>query len=84
MSELIVSGGDPESIAAQKNVLLLSDEAAIRGFVESVINHNPAAVTDVRNGEAKVIGFLVGQVMKESKGSADPKMVQSLIRELLK
>lgn len=49
----------------------------------AVLASNPAAAADVKNGEMKAIGFLVGQVMKESKGQANPQLAQQLIKKQL-
>ena len=80
---VIASGGDAVVFLEQKNMLQMSDEAAIRGIVQKVLDENPDAANDVRQGQDKAIGFLVGQVMKLSKGQADPKLSQKLIRELI-
>jgi aspartyl-tRNA(Asn)/glutamyl-tRNA(Gln) amidotransferase subunit B len=50
-------------------------------MVESVLADNPGAVDEFRGGEEKVVGFLVGQVMKASQGKADPRLVNQLLRE---
>jgi aspartyl-tRNA(Asn)/glutamyl-tRNA(Gln) amidotransferase subunit B len=81
--ELITNGGDTEEIAKQKNVLQVSDESAIAEIVSKVLSDNPQAAEDVRGGEMKAIGFLVGQVMKESKGQANPGLAQKLIKKQL-
>ena len=75
----------PEDIARAKNLLQVSDTDAIAKIVDEVLaSENCAkAVADFRNGEEKVIGFLVGQVMKASKGQANPALAQKLIREKL-
>lgn len=83
LAELLVGGGDPEKIAESKNLLQVSDEDAIAKIVEQVIADNPKAADDVRSGEMKAIGFLVGQVMKHSQGKANPALAQKLIRERL-
>lgn len=83
-----LSGQDalPENIAQYaegKGLLQESDEGAIAAIVRQVLTDNPKAAEDVRNGEAKAIGFLVGQVMKHSKGKANPQLAQQLIRKEL-
>lgn len=72
-----------EEFASQHNLLQVSDEAAIEKIVQTVLQANPKASQDVQNGEAKAIGFLVGQVMKESKGQANPQLAQRLIKTQL-
>lgn len=81
--ELITKGGDAEAIASENNLLQVSDESAIVKIVDTVLAANPQAAKDVRAGEMKAIGFLVGQVMKESKGQANPGMAQELIKKQL-
>ncbi len=74
---------DPMELAKKKGVLQVSDEGEIEKIVATVLKENPKATKDVRNGETKVIGFLVGQVMKESRGKANPTMAQELIKKQL-
>jgi aspartyl-tRNA(Asn)/glutamyl-tRNA(Gln) amidotransferase subunit B len=63
---------------------VVSDEGEIEKIVAKIIKENPKAAEDVKNGEMKAIGFLVGQVMKESKGKANPGLSQKLIKKNLK
>lgn len=81
--ELLKSGGDPEAVAAGKNLLQVSDEGEIAKIVKQVLADNPKAAEDVKNGEMKAVGFLVGQVMKQSKGQANPSLAQDLIKKQL-
>ncbi len=83
LDELLANGGDAEEIAQQKNLLQVSDEAAIIAIVDTVLAENEKAANDVRNGEMKAIGFLVGQVMKASQGKANPALAQQLIKKQL-
>ena len=76
----------PESIekyADEQGFIQVSDSGAIEQIVIDVITANPDAANDVRNGEMKAIGFLVGQVMKQSQGKANPGMAQELLRKHL-
>lgn len=81
--ELVQNGGDPEKIAEEKNLLQVSDEGEIAKIVADVLAANPQAATDVKAGEMKAIGFLVGQVMKASQGKANPGLAQELIKKQL-
>ncbi len=83
LAEMIEKGGEPLTIAKEQDLLQVSDEGAIQLIVEKVLAANPQAATDVKNGEMKAIGFLVGQIMKESKGKANPGLAQSLIKKQL-
>lgn len=71
----------PSEIAKENNLLQVSDEGEIEKIVQGVLDSNPGAVADIKNGEMKAIGFLVGQVMKASKGQANPAMAQQLIKK---
>jgi aspartyl-tRNA(Asn)/glutamyl-tRNA(Gln) amidotransferase subunit B len=84
LAELQNSGGDAESIAQAKNLIQESDEVAILAIVQTVLADNAKAAEDVKNGEMKAIGFLVGQVMKLSQGKANPALAQQLIKKQLK
>lgn len=83
LAELVRNGGSVESIATELDVLQESDEGALGEIVDQVLAANEKAAADVAAGEMKAIGFLVGQVMKASKGKANPGMVQKLIKEKL-
>jgi aspartyl-tRNA(Asn)/glutamyl-tRNA(Gln) amidotransferase subunit B len=83
LGEMLKTGGEPEKIAADKNLLQVSDEGEIAKIVEQVLSENQKAAEDVKNGEMKAIGFLVGQVMKASKGKANPQLAQDLIKKQL-
>jgi aspartyl-tRNA(Asn)/glutamyl-tRNA(Gln) amidotransferase subunit B len=83
LAELLRNGGDAEEIAKQKNLLQVSDEGEIIKIVDQVLADNAKAADDVKNGEMKAIGFLVGQVMKASQGKANPALAQQLIKKQL-
>ena len=84
-NELLNSEKSPREIAEEKNLLQVSDEGAIAAIVDEVLA-DPAsakAIEDIKAGNDKVIGFLVGQIMKKSQGKANPALAQKLIREKL-
>ena len=83
LAEVLKTGADPEEIAQAKNLLQVSDEGAIAEIVSKVIEENETAANDVRRGEMKAIGFLVGQVMKQSQGKANPALATELIKKQL-
>lgn len=83
LRQMVRTGGAPHKIAADLNILQVSDEAEISMVVAMVLQENDKAANDLRRGEAKAIGFLVGQVMKISKGKANPAIAQELIRKQL-
>lgn len=83
LADMLRTGEDPAAIAERKNLIQESDESAIAEIVAKVLADNPKAAEDVKGGEMKAIGFLVGQVMKESKGKANPGLAQQLIKKQL-
>lgn len=72
-------GGNPTSIVEEKGWVQISDEGKLKEIVLEVIQANPQSVADYKNGKDRALGFLVGQVMKATKGKANPKMVNELI-----
>jgi len=74
---------DIEAFAKQHNLIQESDSGAIEAIVKKVIEENPKAAEDVKNGEMKAIGFLVGQIMKQSQGRANPGLAQDIIKKQL-
>jgi aspartyl-tRNA(Asn)/glutamyl-tRNA(Gln) amidotransferase subunit B len=81
--ELIETGKDPQTIVEEQGLVQISDEGAIKAIVERVVDNNPQSVADFKAGKEKAIGFLVGQIMKETKGKANPGLVNKLILESL-
>ncbi len=81
--EMIETGKQPQQIVEEKGLVQISDEGAIKSVVEQVVANNPQSVADYKAGKEKAIGFLVGQVMKETKGKANPGLVNKLIVEVL-
>lgn len=84
-NDVMAGASNPRKIAEEKNLLQVSDEGAIAAIVDDVLA-DPAsqkAVEDIRGGNDKAIGFLVGQIMKKSQGKANPALAQKLIRERL-
>ncbi len=77
-------GGNPEDIAKEKGLLQESNTDAIKEIVQNVINANEKVVADYKSGNENSLKFLMGQVMKESKGSANPQVATEVLKELLK
>ena len=77
------SGDAPAKIVEEKGLVQITDESAIKEMVISVINENEQSVQDFLNGKDKAVGFIVGQVMKASRGKANPGVVNKLIMEEL-
>lgn len=81
--EMWTSRKDAEVIVKEKGLVQISDSSEIVAIVEGVIAANPQSVADYKAGKDKAIGFLVGQIMKQTKGRANPDMVNTLLRERL-
>jgi aspartyl-tRNA(Asn)/glutamyl-tRNA(Gln) amidotransferase subunit B len=79
--EMVKTRKKPEQIVKEKNLIQISDSNALEKVLLEVFEENPDEATRLREGEKKLIGFFVGQVMKKTKGKADPKEVSRLISE---
>ncbi len=75
---------DPEDIIDEKGWVQISDEAAIKDVVLKVLEANPQSVADYKGGKDKALGYLVGQAMKETRGKANPQMLNKMFLEELK
>ena len=82
-AELVSSGGTPRQIVDRDGLAQVTDESSIEPDVDAVIAENAETVQKYRDGNQKVLGFLVGQVMRVTKGSADPTLTNRLLRELM-
>ncbi|ACU88424.1 Asp-tRNA(Asn)/Glu-tRNA(Gln) amidotransferase subunit GatB [Desulfomicrobium baculatum] len=81
--ELFETGGDPEAYVKAKGLVQISDTSAIEGLVDEVLAENPSEVERYKGGDKKLTGFFVGQVMKKSKGKANPGLVNQLLAKKL-
>ncbi|MEX1134889.1 MAG: Asp-tRNA(Asn)/Glu-tRNA(Gln) amidotransferase subunit GatB [Acidimicrobiia bacterium] len=80
----VLSGeGSPARVAASRDLIQISDRASLGDLVAKMLESNPKAVEGYRGGDEKVVGFLVGQVMRATQGKADPRVVDELLREQL-
>ena len=77
-------GKSPSEIIKEKGMEQISDKGKIESIVEKIIKDNPDAVKKIKSGQSGVIGFLVGQVMRETKGRANPGLVNEIIRTKIK
>jgi len=73
--------GNPATVARERDLIQISDAGALTAEIEHVLAAHPEEYQQLRDGEAKVVGFLVGQVMKATAGKADPKVVSTILRE---
>ncbi|MBC1613864.1 Asp-tRNA(Asn)/Glu-tRNA(Gln) amidotransferase subunit GatB [Listeria welshimeri] len=79
--ELAQNGGDAEQVVKDKGLVQISDEGALRTIIGEILDNNEQSITDYKNGKDRAVGFLVGQVMKATKGQANPPMVNKLLLE---
>lgn len=79
--KMFEEGVDPEEYIKREGLNQVEDEGLIVKIVETVLSNNLQSIEDIKNGKDRAFGFLVGQVMKESKGKANPQMVNELIRK---
>ncbi|MCP4138006.1 MAG: Asp-tRNA(Asn)/Glu-tRNA(Gln) amidotransferase subunit GatB [bacterium] len=79
LQEMLESGKNPETIVEEKGLKQVTDVSSIEPIIDSILANNPQSIEDYKAGKKKALGFLVGQVMKESKGKANPQMVNELL-----
>ena len=84
LEELFENPRDPEEIIKEKGWIQISDEGAIKEIVLKILEANPQSIADYKAGKDKALGFLVGQAMKETKGKANPQILNKLFLEELK
>jgi aspartyl-tRNA(Asn)/glutamyl-tRNA(Gln) amidotransferase subunit B len=82
--EVFKTKKSPKQIVEEKGLKQVSDEGEIRKIVEGVVKNHPAEVEKFKAGNTKLMGFFVGQVMKATKGKANPKIVNKILNELLR
>ena len=82
--EMWRSGKPPREIVAEQGLVQVSDSGAIEGIIDEIMAANAGQVAEYRGGKEKVFGFFVGQVMKASKGKANPAVVNDLLLSKLK
>ncbi|WP_457553005.1 Asp-tRNA(Asn)/Glu-tRNA(Gln) amidotransferase subunit GatB [Desulfobacula sp.] len=81
--EMVKTKKDPEAIVREKGLEQLSDSSALEAMVLAVINENPDEAAAYRNGKTKLFSFFMGQIMKKTRGKADPKIVTPLLKSKL-
>lgn len=81
--EMLKDGTKASVIVEKKGLSQISDEGAIKELVKKVVDAHPNEVEAYKNGKTNLLGFFVGQIMKETKGRANPKTVNQLLREII-
>ena len=82
-AETIANGTDPKKYVEDKGMVQLSDTSVLAPMVKEVVDNNPQSVEDFKNGKDRAIGYLVGQLMKQTRGKANPKIINKLLNEEL-
>ena len=80
---MMKDGTKASEIVEKRGLSQISDTGAIKEIVQKVVNANPNQVSAYKNGKVQLLGFFVGQVMKETKGRANPKAVNDILKEIL-
>ena len=83
LPELLSKGGSPKELVEAKGLTQLSDTGALEATIDEVLAANPKELEQYRNGKTKLLGFFVGQVMKQTGGRADPKLTNQLLAQKL-
>ena len=81
--EMYTTGKLPEEIVKEKGLLQISDESQLEEIIGRILAENPGPVAQYREGKTKTFGFFVGQVMKATKGKANPQLVNTLLKQKL-
>ena len=81
--QMVETGQDPESIVKEKGLEQVSDQGELEAMVDEIINENPEEVQAYRDGKTKLFSFFMGQVMKKTRGKADPKVVTPMLKSKL-
>jgi len=84
LAMIVVNDESPLGIATEKNLLQQSDEGALKEIAKKIIEANKKAVADYKSGKENALMSLVGQIMRETKGSANPALAKKLLQDMLK
>lgn len=83
LKEVFDTGKDPQTIVKEQGLIQISDEGALKEIVSKILDENDQSIIDYKNGKDRAIGFLVGQIMKASKGKANPQMVNKMLIDMI-
>ncbi len=82
-TDMVATGKDPEAIVKEKGLTQISDTGALEAAAQEIINAHPQEVSNYKAGKTKVMGFFVGQLMKKTKGQANPQLANEIFQRLL-
>ena len=80
---MVSTGQDTKQFVSEKGLVQLSDEGELVSIIDKIIQQNPKPVDDFKSGKQNALGFLVGQIMRETKGKANPQLVNKMLKERL-
>lgn len=83
LRDMFETGEKPGTIVKEKGLIQVSDQGQLLEMVNTILDKNQQSIEDYKNGKDRALGFLVGQVMKESRGKANPQMVNKILKEEL-
>ncbi|MCD6256426.1 MAG: Asp-tRNA(Asn)/Glu-tRNA(Gln) amidotransferase subunit GatB [Deltaproteobacteria bacterium] len=81
--EMYMTGKTAKEIVKEKGLVQITDETALRGMAKGILDRYPNQVKEYKGGKKKLLGFFIGQIMKETKGKANPQLVNKIFKELL-
>ena len=81
LEQIIFSDKTPEQVVEEKGLAQISDTGALSAIVKSILDANPKSIADYKGGKTNVIGFLIGQCMRQSKGQGNPAVLKDLIEK---
>ncbi len=81
LREMFENGKDPNQIVKDQGLIQISDESELEGIINTVLDENEQSIIDFKNGKDRAIGFLVGQIMKKTRGKANPQVVNKILLE---
>ena len=84
LKEMFETGADPNHVMESKNLSQMSDSAELKKTAEDIVAQNPKAAEDYKKGKAKSLKFLVGQLMRATKGRANPQVSEEILKDLLR
>lgn len=83
LKEMFETGKDAETIVKEQGLIQISDESELEGIIDKILDENEQSIIDFKNGKDRALGFLVGQVMKASRGKANPQIVNKMVADML-
>lgn len=84
LRDMFETGKDPKEIVKEQGLIQINDESELEEMIDTVLDENEQSIIDFKNGKDRAVGFLIGQIMKKSRGKANPQVVNKILLEKLK